>query len=102
MSEDKDKQDIKRLQKGIKILYFLIGIIAVWLGYVCLCDLKFGTDESAGFFMTAMGVMVTVLVGWQVFNAVENSKTLRKLDRLENRLRTQIDVTKNGTMKFLI
>lgn len=88
MNEDRVKQDIRRLQKRTKVLYILIGGVAVWLSYACLCDLRFGTDGSAGFLMTAMGVMVTALVGWQVFNAVENSKTLRRVDKLKQELTT--------------
>lgn len=29
-------------------------------------------------------ILVTVLIGWQVFNAIENHKTLRRMDRLQS------------------
>lgn len=73
------------MKRAVIILYILVAGLFVWLGYACWCDLKFGTDESAGSFMTAMGIMVTALVGWQVFNAIENYKTLRRMDRLLSR-----------------
>lgn len=75
-------------------LGILTGIVALMLA-VLLAAYFNGVPYShntATLLISVLGVIVTALVGWQVFNAVENSKTLRKLDRLENRLRTQIDV----------
>lgn len=43
-------------------------------------------DNSAGVLISSLGVIVTVLVGWQVFNAIENVKTLTKMENLENEL----------------
>lgn len=92
------------MKRAVIILYILVVGLFVWLGYACWCDLKFGTDGAAGFFMTAMGVMVTALVGWQVFNAVENVKTLKKMDGLESELRSKSEqiVTLNSQVLDII
>ena len=65
-------------------LGILTGIVALMLA-VLLAAYFNGVPYSyntATLLISVLGVIVTALVGWQVFNAVENSKTLRKLDRL--------------------
>lgn len=51
-----------------------------------------------------LAVLVTVLMGWQVFNAIENSKTIRRMDRLKAELDRKSDVwtQRNLEMQHLI
>lgn len=39
--------------------------------------------------ISILGTFVAALLGWQVFNAIENVKTLKQLDRLKGKLETQ-------------
>lgn len=46
-------------------------------------------SNDASIPISILGTFVAALLGWQVFNAIENSKTLKKLDRLKKSLETQ-------------
>lgn len=85
MSED----DIKRLQKRIKVLYILIGSVVVWLAYACCCHLKFGTDGSAGVFITALGVLVTLLVAWQIYMTIVSKEEVSRMSEELNSIRNE-------------
>ena len=63
---------------------------------VCLLLQPEYPDKSAGLFVSVLWVMVTALVGWQVFNAIEmrdaiktmrglNAELAEKISRLKNR-----------------
>lgn len=59
-----------------------MALVASLISVVCIF---FNTSDpnNASMLITALGVMVTVLVGWQVFNAIENVKTLKRMDRMQ-------------------
>ncbi len=97
-------KDINRLKSSVTALSIVVTIIFIWLCYACWCDLKFGSDSSAGALMTALGIMVTALIGWQVFNAIENVKTLKKMEGLESELRSKSEliVTLNDQLLDII
>jgi hypothetical protein len=61
-------------------LALLIALIALRRWDVPLCALKTSDFNVADIF----SILVTVLIGWQVFNAIENHKTLRRMDRLQS------------------
>lgn len=93
MSED----DLKRLQKRIKVLYILIGSVVVWLAYACCCDLEFGTDGSAGVFTTALGILVTLLVAWQIWQTIasrEEIKDAREAAKKANEVAKEVTLLK--------
>lgn len=84
------------MKKAIIILYFIVIGLGGWLAYACYCNLSFDPDKSAGLFVSVLGVMVTALVGWQAFNAIEmrdaiktmrglNAEVTEKISRLKNR-----------------
>lgn len=40
--------------------------------------------DYLGIIIAILSIMVTALIGWQVFNAIENYRTLRRMDRLQS------------------
>lgn len=85
------------MKTAIKILFVLIAILFGWLGYACYCEFDFNPNNSSGLIISALGVMVTALVGWQVFNAIENVKTLQRMGRLETKLKEQVELSEMNT-----
>ena len=67
-------------------VYPLCGI-AILIS-LCAASWNISADES-GFVVGVLGVLVTALVGWQVFNAIESSKIIRSLDTLRSRFERQ-------------
>lgn len=74
------------MKKAIVILYILVLVLAGWLGYACYCNLSFNSDSSAGLLVSALGVMVTLLVAWQIYSTIEAE---RKISSLHSDLTTQ-------------
>ena len=72
------------MKKAIIILYILVAGLCGWLGYACYCDLTFDPDRSAGIIVSALGVMVTLLVGWQIFNAITFKDAINRINELEH------------------
>ena len=58
------------MRNAIIILYIIVIILTGWLGYACFCNLEFDPNNSAGIIVAALGVMVTLLVGWQIFSLI--------------------------------
>lgn len=73
---------MKGVKTSIIILYFLILFLLGWLSYACYCNLKFDANSSAGLIVSALCVLVTALVGWQIFNAISIQ---RRLTFVENK-----------------
>lgn len=95
MNKDNEKQEIKRLKRLIVALFVMVTILFVWLSYACWCDLKFGSESSAGSLMTALGIMVTALVGWQVFNAIEMRDAIKTMKDLNTEVTEKISKLKS-------
>lgn len=72
------------MKKAIIILYIVVAMLGGWLGYVCYCDLYFDANSSAGLLVASLGVMVTLLVGWQIFNAISFKEAISRIDELEH------------------
>lgn len=72
------------MKKAIVILYILIAGLCGWLGYACYCDLTFNPDSSAGIIVATLGVMATLLVGWQIFNAITFKDAVARMSELEH------------------
>lgn len=70
------------------VLTAMIGMLSVAVLSVC-CNTISLSDNAAGVLISSLEVMVTALIGWQVFNAIENVKTLRKMEDLEEDLQTK-------------
>lgn len=77
------------MKTAIKILFTLVAILFGWLGYACYCKFDFNPNNSSGIIISALGVMVTALVGWQVFNAIEMRNIIKSYDDLKNSLTLQ-------------
>lgn len=65
-------------------LIFIVAIAALCVAIVRCEPIK---AEWASILVGFLGVIVTALVGWQVYNAIQNYKTLKRLDDLEADLR---------------
>lgn len=61
------------------------AVVFLGIGYLNLyCSgMKFN-DNSAGVVISALGVLVTALVGWQIYNAIEMRSIIREYDKLKN------------------
>lgn len=79
------------MKKSITILYLIVAFLAVWLGYACFCNLRFDSDSSAGLIVASLCGIVTLLIGFQIYNAIEIKKEVRKAaikaERVESSLR---------------
>lgn len=74
------------MKKAIVILYLIVIGLGGWLGYACYCDLSFDPNSSAGLLVSVLGIMVTLLVAWQIYSTIEAD---RKISSLRNDLTTQ-------------
>lgn len=72
----------------------LTMLVASWLNGVPR------SSDSATLLISVLGVIVTGLVGWQVFNAIENTKTLRKLENLETKLNIQLNLSERRNQEL--
>lgn len=69
------------------------AVVMLGIGYLNLycCEMEFNSN-SAGVIISALGVLVTALVGWQVYNAIEMKSTIARVDEVKaelDRLATQ-------------
>lgn len=85
-TSDKITAPLNTSKKNLFIIYALIAVLFGWLSYASYCNLTFNPDSSAGLIVSALGILVAALVGWQVFNAIENTKTLRRMESLRKDL----------------
>lgn len=83
-----DKSDI---HNGIAwAIIFALGAIIMSVVAVAHKCPRFNLDfDYIGLMVGILSLLVTALLGWQVFNAIENVKTLKQLDRLKGKLETQ-------------
>lgn len=85
---NEDKSDI---HNGIAwAIIFALGAIIMSIVAVAHKCPRFNLDfDYIGLMVGILSLLVTALLGWQVFNAIENVKTLKQLDRLKGKLETQ-------------
>lgn len=64
-----------------------VAVVFLGIGYLNLyCSgIKFD-NGSAGVIVSALGVLVTALVGWQIFNAMEMRSVIKNYDKLKRQL----------------
>ena len=62
----------------------LLAVIVFIVNHFCY-GMKFDSD-SAGVLISALGVMVAALVGWQVFNAIEMRSIIDRVDKVKSSL----------------
>ncbi len=69
----------------IGALTFLVVLLGIgYLNLYC-CQMKFDSN-SAGIIISALGVLVTALVGWQVYNAIEMRGMFEKVESVKKEL----------------
>lgn len=78
------------MKKAIYALYVLVFILAGWFAYICYRDLRFDADNSAGIIVSILGIMVAVLIGWQILNAVEVNKKVEAIWSRSNGIDQQL------------
>lgn len=87
-------------------LGILTGVVAVMLAVLIAAYFNGVpySNNTATLLISVLGVIVTALVGWQVFNAIENVKTLKKMEGLENELQSKSEqiVTLNSQVLDII
>lgn len=69
----------------IGALTFLVVLLGIgYLNLYC-CQMEFD-GNSAGIIISALGVLVTALVGWQVYNAIEMRGMFEKVENVKKEL----------------
>lgn len=74
--------------KGYGCFVMAVSGIALLIALIALrrWDIPLWAISKSDFnVVDVLSILVTVLIGWQVFNAIENHKTLRRMDRLQSR-----------------
>ena len=71
------------MKKEIYILYILVFIIAGWFAYICYRDLRFDADNSAGIIVSILGIMVALLIGWQIWQTMDIKDKIDKINNIE-------------------
>lgn len=67
------------MKKAIIILYLIVIGLAGWLGYACFCNLSFAPESSAGLFVSVLGILVTLLVTWQIWATIHSDRRIEDL-----------------------
>lgn len=64
-----------------------VAVVLLGIGYLNLycCKMEFD-GNSAGIIISALGVLVTALVGWQVYNAIEMRGMFEKVENVKKEL----------------
>lgn len=66
----------------VGFLTFLVALLGIgYLNLYC-CNMEFNSN-SAGVIISALGVLVTALVGWQIFNAIEMRGLIKEIDDIK-------------------
>lgn len=83
-------------------LGILTGIVAIM--FVVILAAYFNgvpySHNTATLLISVLGVIVTALVGWQVFNAIENVRTLKKMGELEDKINIQINLSERRNQEL--
>lgn len=99
MSEDNGK-GYGCFVMAVSGMALLIALIALRRWDIPMCAIK-SSDFNV---VDILSVLVTVLIGWQVYNAIENSKMIRRMDRLKSELdrRSNIWTQRNLEIEHLV
>lgn len=73
------------MKTWVSVLTAAVVLIGVACVNLYIPFIKFDGD-NAGTFISALGVLVTALVGWQIYNAIEMRTVIREHDRLSHQL----------------
>lgn len=70
------------------LLYIIVIILTGWVCYTSYCDLYFDAENAAGIYISALGVLITFVVAWQIYNAVDMRGEIKnfksEIDSLRN------------------
>lgn len=67
----------------VGFLTFLVALLGIgYLNLYC-CNMEFNSN-SAGVIISALGVLVTLLVGWQIYKSIEYGLLVRRMDDMEH------------------
>ncbi|MDE6453372.1 MAG: hypothetical protein K2L27_04120 [Muribaculaceae bacterium] len=76
------------MRNAIVILYIIVAILGGWIGYACYCDLAFDSNSSAGIIVATLSVIVTLLVGWQIWQTI-NAR--QEIEQTRERLKEEYE-----------
>lgn len=75
------------MKRAIVVLYILVAALGGWVAYICYRNLQFDADNSAGILVSALGILVSVLVGWQIYKYIDIKKEIeQQQDEIANKL----------------
>ncbi|MDE5871186.1 MAG: hypothetical protein K2H22_04465, partial [Muribaculaceae bacterium] len=91
------------LKSNIIILYIISAIIATILGFAFYHNLQFDANSSAGVIVAALTGIITLLVGFQIYNAIEINREMRRhalrIKRFETKFARNLDSLKQGMLE---
>lgn len=90
---------MKKYSTGISIVSVVISVIT----FVCLFCIRFSefNVDWYGFLVGILALLVTVLIGWQVFNAIQMQNTLKDIDSKMRKEIDEYDYTVNALLSQL-
>lgn len=80
--------------KNNTLSYFAILISLIAIGFAIFRVtpmVEFGNDTYIGVIATFIGILVTILVGYQIYNAVEINQKIKRAYKISNRLKKKCD-----------
>ncbi len=89
------------MKTAICILYILVISLAGWLAYTCYWNFQFDANNTAGIIVSTLGVLVAILTGWQVFNAIEMRGILKKVDDIKNTYKKSTDLLNQHDLELM-
>lgn len=72
----------------VSVLTVAVAFLGIAYYNLYCSEMKFDGD-SAGVLISALGVIVTALVGWQVYNAIEMGSAVKQVNDLKEKLSLQ-------------
>lgn len=80
--------------KTVKIFIAVIIaylILLTWMvSYLFYCNLDFNPNNAAAVIVAILGILITAILGWQVFNAIEVSRQVHKMQALDEEIQQSL------------
>lgn len=78
------------MKTWLSILTAVVVLLSVAVGVVALRDCAFDPNGSAGVFISALGVLVTFVVAWQVWMMIDAKNALMDAVKIREELRRDV------------
>ena len=89
----------KTVKMPIIYIWIYLAILTCVVGYGFYCNLDFNPNNAAGVIVAILGILITVVVCWQIYNAYEMSGYVRKMEALKGEILegvTKVDKKSEG------